>query len=69
MNLKLNAEEALIKPDGHRQFIVELDGIDPDKVLQHFDTDDIVSYFDTDDLLQEIGSDAAMKYFNLVEKE
>lgn len=69
MDMTLNCDNAEIRPNGHRQVEAVLTDVDKGEVLDHFDIDDITNHFDSDDLLEQIGKEAAMSYFGLVESE
>ncbi len=40
-----------------------------DEVLSHFDASEVAAYFEADDLLDEIGKQAAMDKWGLVDEE
>jgi hypothetical protein len=69
MDLTLTAREAQITPDDYRHVKVELEDVEIGDILDQIDIQNVMDHFDSDDLLEKIGPDAAMKYFDLVEKE
>lgn len=64
IDVKIQASKVEISGDSRKEVVLEFAANDA-ALLSHFNVADIVANFDVDDLLNEIGEDAARKYFDI----